>query len=142
MIYHILDHHFNALTTIDTQAQNGIVVADDTHNIELVGGTRLNTLSMTIYKNTGPKVNPEDVNSPYETSLIKEGCYLVFVDDNNNNVCLSIQEITSEDEITREIQCEDLGMELINGNASQFESERYQYIDYYVNRELYDTGWQ
>ncbi|MEK2534359.1 metallophosphoesterase [Tetragenococcus halophilus] len=142
MIYYILDHHFNALTTIDTQAQKGIVVADDMHNIELVGGTRLNTLSMTIYKNTGPKVNPEDVNSPYETSLIKEGCYLVFVDDNNNNVCLSIQEITSEDEITRQIQCEDLGMELINGNASQFESQHYQYIDYYVNRELYDTGWQ
>lgn len=142
MIYHILDRHFNPLTTIDTEAPKGIVVSEDKHAIEIVKGTRLNTLSMDIYKNTGPRIDEFDPNSPLETTFIKEGCYIVFVDDNENKVCLSIQDITKETEQVRSIQCEDLGMELINGDASQFPSERYQYIDYYINRELYDTGWE
>lgn len=141
MIYHILDRQFNALTMIDTSATDGIVVQNDVHSVGLKNGTLLNTLSMDVLKNTGPKVNDYDPNSPYETSLIKEGCYIVFQDDNSNNVCLSIQDIRGEDETVRPIVGEDLGMELLSGSATQFESKKAQLIDYYINREIYDTGW-
>ncbi|WP_061840092.1 metallophosphoesterase [Tetragenococcus halophilus] len=142
MIYHVLDNQFNALTMIDTDAENGIVVANDIHAVELVNGTQLNTLSMDLYKNTGPRIDEYDRSSPFETSMIKEGCYIVFRDDNENNVCLYIREIGNETEEVRPISAVDLGVELRNGNASTFPSERYQYIDYYINRELYDTGWE
>ncbi|AYW50186.1 hypothetical protein C7H83_06795 [Tetragenococcus halophilus] len=142
MIYHILDHQFNALTTIDTEASDGIVVTDDVHTVELVNGTMLNTLTMDIQKNTGPKIDDYDPNSPYETSLIRESCYIVFEDDNAENVCVYIREVGSETETTRPISAVDLGLELRNGNASQFENKHLQYIDYFVSRELYDTGWQ
>lgn len=142
MIYHILDRQFNSLTMIDTMANEGISVENDVHVVQLVNGTLLNTLTMDIKKNSGPRINDYDPNAPFETSLIKEACYVVFQDDNRNNICLSIQSIDNENEATRPISCEDLGMEFINGSATQFESKQSQHIDYYVQRELYDTGWE
>lgn len=142
MIYHILDRQFNSLTMIDTTANEGIAIENDVHVMQLVNGTLLNTLTMDIKKNSGPRINDYDPNAPFETSLIKEACYVVFQDDNRNNICLSIQSIDNENETVRPISCEDLGMEFINGSATQFESKQPQYIDYYVQRELYDTGWE
>lgn len=142
MIYHVLDRQFNSLTMIDTEADDGIVVENDIHKPALINGTLLNTLTMDIYKNTGPLINDNDKNSPNETSLIREGNYIAFVDENNNTICVYIRAIENENEQIRPISCVDIGVELRNGSASVFQSEREQYIDYYVNRELYDTGWQ
>lgn len=142
MIYHVLDRQFNSLTLIDTEADNGIVVEDDVHVESLVNGTLLNTLSMTIKKNTGPRMNDYDKNSPYETSLIKEGNYIAFETENRKRVCVYIRAIETENESDRPISCVDIGTELRNGDASIFESKSPQHIEYYVNRELYDTGWE
>lgn len=142
MIYHVLDRQFNSLTMIDTEADDSIVVENDIHKPALINGTLLNTLKMDIYKNTGPLINDNDKNSPNETSLIKEGNYIAFVDENNKTICVYIRAIENENEQIRPISCVDIGVELRNGSASVFQSEREQYVDYYVNRELYDTGWQ
>ena len=142
MIYHVLDRQFNSLTVIDTEADDGIVIEDDIHNVGLIDGTLLNTLSMDIQKNTGPLINDNDPNSPFETSLIKEGNYIAFENENKEKVCVYIRAIETEDEFVRPISCVDIGIELRNGDASVFESERAQHIEYYVNRELYDTGWE
>lgn len=142
MIYHVLDRQFNSLTVIDTDADNSIVVENDVHLNELINNTLLNTLSMEIVKNTGTKINNYDPNSPYETSFVKEGCYIVFQDENGKNVCCSIRAIEDETEEVRPISAVDLGLELRNGSASRFESRDFQYIDYYVNREIYDSGWE
>lgn len=141
MIYYILDRGFNPLTTIDTESDDGIVVENDIHVPELVNGTLINTLTMDIMKNTGPLINDYDKTSPFETSLIKEGNYVIFQDDNARDVCLYIRAIESEDEQVRPISAVDIGVELRNGSASIFESNNPQLIEYYVNRELYDTGW-
>lgn len=142
MIYHILDRQFESLTTIDTEADAGIVVENDIHTVGITNHTLLNQLSLDLKKNTGPRVNDYDPNAPYETALIKEGVYIVFENDRNENVCLFIRAIESEDEETRPISAIDIGTELRNGSASIFESNKAQHIDYYVNRELFDTGWQ
>lgn len=142
MIYHILDKQFNSLTVIDTEADDGIVIENDIHNVGLVNGTLLNTLSMDIKKNTGPLTNDLDPNSPYETSLIKEGNYIAFENENKKIICVYIRAIENEDELTRPISAVDIGIELRNGDASIFESKSPQHIEYYVNRELYDTGWE
>lgn len=142
MIYHILDHGFNSLTMIDTEAQDGIVVEDDIHTTELINGTKLNTLTMDIVKNTGPRIDEYNPVSPYETSLIKEACYILMENDVGEDICLYIRAIENENETVRSISAVDLGLELRNGDASQFESNSPQYIEYYINRELYDSGWQ
>ncbi|WP_430608725.1 hypothetical protein IGJ74_001179 [Enterococcus sp. AZ009] len=141
MIYHFLDRQFNHLTLIDTEATEGIVVEDDIQTISLTNGTLLNTLTMDIKKQTGPKINEYDPNSPYETSLIKEANYVVFQDDRGKAICLYVRALETEDEITRPISCVDIGTELRNGSATIFTSSNPQYVEYYVNRELFDTGW-
>lgn len=142
MIYHILDGRFNSITTIDTEASDGIVVVDDIHTVGLTNGTRLNTLTMDIVKQSGPKLNDYDTNAAYETSLIKEACYIVFQNDNSETICLYIRAIETEDETYRPISAVDLGTQLRNGSASMFPNTSSQFIEYYVNRELYDTGWE
>ncbi|MFS1017650.1 hypothetical protein ACFC9J_16530, partial [Enterococcus casseliflavus] len=107
----------------------------------LTNRTLLNTLTMDIYKQTGPRINDYDPNAPYESSLIKEANYVVFQNDHEKDVCLYVRALESEDETIRPISCVDIGTELRNGSATIFTSSNPQYIDYYVNRELYDTGW-
>ncbi|MFS1025629.1 metallophosphoesterase [Enterococcus casseliflavus] len=141
MIYHFLDRQFNPLTFIDTEASDGIVVADDIHNVGLTNRTLLNTLTMDIYKQTGPRTNDYDPNAPYESSLIKEANHVVFQNDRGEDICLFVRALESEDESVRPISCVDIGTELRNGSASIFTSNNAQYVDYYINRELYDTGW-
>lgn len=141
MIYHFLDKQFNPLTFVDTEAPDGIVIEDDIHTVDLTKGVLLNTLTMDIMKNTGPRINDYDPTAPFETSLIKEGVNVVFQNDHQEDVCVFVRAIETEDEITRPISCVDIGTELRNGSASIFTSLNPQHIAYYVNRELYDTGW-
>lgn len=142
MIYHFLDKQFNPLTLIDTEASDGIVVEDDIHTVELTNGTLLNTLTMDILKQTGPRINDYDPNVPFETSLIKEGVNVVFQNDQGEDICLFVRALETEDETTRPLSCVDIGTELRNGSATVFNSNNEQYIEYYVERELYDTGWE
>ncbi|MEC5316375.1 hypothetical protein NGF69_12485 [Enterococcus casseliflavus] len=142
MIYHFLDKQFNPLTLIDTEASDGIVVEDDIHTVELTNGTLLNTLTMDILKQTGPRINDYDPNVPFETSLIKEGVNVVFQNDQGEDICLFVRALETEDESTRPLSCVDIGTELRNGSATVFDSNNEQYIEYYVERELYDTGWE
>jgi len=141
MIYHFLDRQFNPLTFVDTEASDGIAIQDDIHTVGLTNGTLLNTLTMDVLKQTGPRINDYDPNAPYESSLIKEGVNVVFQNDHQEDVCLFVRAIETEEENVRPISCIDIGTELRNGSASLFTSTNPQYIEYYVNRELYDTGW-
>jgi len=142
MIYHFLDKQFNPLTVIDTEASDGIVVEDDIHTVGLTNGTLLNTLTMDVLKQTGPRINGYDPNAPYESSLIKEGVNVVFQNDQGEDICLFVRALETEDETIRPLSCVDIGTELRNGSATIFVSNNEQYIEYYIDRELYDTGWE
>lgn len=140
MIYHFVDRQFNPIATVDSESRNGIIINNDTHTIILdpAKKTLLRELDMEIYKNSGPK----DDSGFYISSLIKESGFVLFENEQNRISCLTIMAIEGEDEEIRPIHCEDIGMELINSEAAPFVSNKEQYIDYYVDRELYDTGWQ
>lgn len=117
-----------------------LIASSDT--VELTNGTLLNTLTMDILKQTGPRINDYDPNVPFETSLIKEGVNVVFQNDQGEDICLFVRALETEDETTRPLSCVDIGTELRNGSATVFDSNNEQYIEYYVERELYDTGWE
>lgn len=53
MIYYFLTRQFQLVAKIDTKADKGIVIKDDIHTVGLKNGTRLNSLSMDIYTQTG-----------------------------------------------------------------------------------------
>lgn len=114
---------------IDDEADNSIILTDDTHTYGITNGTLLNTFDCVIDK------NHED------TGLIQVGTHIVFQDENGENICLTLMD-TDEDEYTRTCHYEDLGMELINETPMTFPASFAQPIEYYVNREIYDSGWE
>ena len=142
MIYHFLDRQYQTVALIDTNADKGIAIKDDIHTVALTNGTLLNSLSMDIYKQTGPRTNDYDPNAPFETSNIQLATYIVFQDGRGKDICLYIRKITNEDERVRPISAVDIGLELQNGSATIFKSISEQFIEYYIERELYDTGWE
>ncbi len=129
MIYHILNREFNSICMIDDEADNSVILTDDTHTYGLTNGTLLNTFDCAIDK------GHEDVG------LIQVGTHIVFQDENGENICLTLMD-TDEDEYTRTCHYEDLGMELINETPMTFPASFAQPIEYYVNREIYDSGWE
>ena len=114
---------------IDDEADNSIILTDDTHTYGITNGTLLNTFDCVIDK------NHED------TGLIQVGTHIVFQDENGENICLTLMD-TDEDEYTRTCHYEDLGMELINETPMTFPASFAQPVEYYVNREIYDSGWE
>lgn len=114
---------------IDDEADNSIILTDDTHTYGITNGTLLNTFDCVIDK------NHED------TGLIQVGTHIVFQDENGENICLTLMD-TDEDEYTRTCHYEDLGMELINETPMIFPASFVQPVEYYVNREIYDSGWE
>lgn len=129
MIYHILNREFNSICMIDDEADNSVILTDDTHTYGISNGTLLNTFDCAIDK------NHEDAG------MIQVGTHIVFQDENGENICLTLMD-TDEDEFTRTCHYEDLGMELINETPMTFPASFAQPIEYYVNREIYDSGWE
>lgn len=129
MIYHILNREFNSICMIDDEADNSIILTDDTHTYGISNGTLLNTFDCAIDK------NHEDAG------MIQVGTHIVFQDENGENICLTLMD-TDEDEYTRTCHYEDLGMELINETPMIFPASFVQPVEYYVNREIYDSGWE
>lgn len=129
MIYHILNREFNSICMIDDEADNSIILTEDTHTYGISNGTLLNTFDCAIDK------NHEDAG------MIQVGTHIVFQDENGENICLSLMD-TDEDEYTRTCHYEDLGMELINETPMIFPASFVQPVEYYVNREIYDSGWE
>lgn len=129
MIYHIVDREFNSICMIDDEADNSVILTDDTHTYGITNGTLLNTFDCAIDK------NHEDAG------LIQVGTHIVFQDENGENICLTLMD-TDEDEYTRTCHYEDLGMELINETPMIFPASFVQPVEYYVNREIYDSGWE
>ncbi len=129
MIYHILNREFNSICMIDDEADNSVILTDDTHTYGISNGTLLNTFDCAIDK------NHEDAG------LIQVGTHIVFQDENGENICLTLMD-TDEDEYTRTCHYEDLGMELINETPMIFPASFVQPVEYYVNREIYDSGWE
>lgn len=129
MIYHILNREFNSICMIDDEADNSVILTDDTHTYGITNGTLLNTFDCAIDK------NHEDAG------MIQVGTHIVFQDENGENICLTLMD-TDEDEYTRTCHYEDLGMELINETPMIFPASFVQPVEYYVNREIYDSGWE
>lgn len=129
MIFHILNREFNSICMIDDEADNSVILTDDTHTYGITNGTLLNTFDCAIDK------NHEDAG------MIQVGTHIVFQDENGENICLTLMD-TDEDEYTRTCHYEDLGMELINETPMIFPASFVQPVEYYVNREIYDSGWE
>lgn len=130
MIIYFSDKQDNYVTHIDSQADEGIIVSESDYTTSLIDGTRLSTIELIIAKNNA------------ESAKIKAGLNATFVNEHNEVVRVALTVSEDETEDYRPLIGEDLALELINGSATAFESTFNQYIDYYVTRELYQTGWE
>lgn len=131
MNLHVLDRHFNILTVVDLNNTNPneFSLYNDLMNYTITDGVSLATFSATV-----PKRFKE---SQYFTA----GNYIALKDEWNHTYCLVINDV-KETHDTSEIYAEDLGLDLLNSASIAFESNLDQPVEYYVNRELYDTGWE
>lgn len=126
MIFYVLDRNLNCISKIDDEASESAFYHDDTFTVGLVNGTKLRTLDWTIDK------------ASEGAEEVQVGTYLVFRDENGENVCLTLMDVREGNVC----HYEDLGMELINENPMTFSASYEQPIAYYVNREIYDSGWE
>lgn len=130
MIFYILDNRMNYLTLIDTQASESTLLEDIKIEYGLNNNVLLYTLDMTVHKTT------EDSQHLVPPNVI------MFENSFGDMVVCSIRSLNNETRFSREIHCEDLGMDLLNNSSFAFTASKRQKIDYYINRELYSTGWQ
>lgn len=127
----VFDRHFNRLTTFKVADFNSqrFSLDSDTQTYTITDGVRLSTFTATF-----------DKKFP-DSQYLALGNYLAFVDEWGNEQCFTINEITNETAYKREIYCEDIGLDLLNSASVSFEANQEQPIEYYLNRELYDSGW-
>lgn len=130
MIFYVLDNRMNYLTLIDTQSPNSTILEDIKIEYGLNNNVLLYTLETTVHKTT------EDSQYLVPPNVI------MFENSFGDMVVCSIRSLTGETRFSRQIQCEDLGMDLLNNSSFAFTASKRQKIDYYINRELYSTGWQ
>lgn len=131
MLMFILDRHFQRLGVIDTETIDHTRFNFNTENqtYTITDGVLLSTFTASFNKN-------------YEESEhLVIGNYIAFKDEWDKTWCFTINEIPNETTYTREIYCEDLGLDLLNSASLAYPSNGKQKIDYYLNRELNDSGW-
>lgn len=128
----VFDRNFNRLCMFDTDERDftKFSLLNDNQTYTITDGVMLSTFTASFSK-----------NHDYAQHL-QLGNYLAFKDEWDKTWCFTINDITSETNTTREIYCEDLGLDLLNSVSLTFEANRDQPISYYLERELSDTGWE
>lgn len=131
MLVFVLDRYFNRLTTFDMLEDNPEKMSFDTEqqSYQIIDNVMLSTFTARVPKKFE------------EAKHLNLGNYIAFKDEWGKLWCFTITEISNEDRDYREIYCEDVGLDLLNSTSISFQSNEEQTIDYYLNRELYDTGW-
>mgnify|MGYP001752604963 CR=1 FL=1 len=130
MIYHILNRQYESICIINSESKDSVIMNEDKHSFGISNSTLLNILDVTI-----SKVHPD-------AAYIQAGTYIAFQDENGNNICLELTDVKDSNRYERVCHYEDLGMQLINESPNTFASSFSQPIEYYVNREIYDSGWE
>lgn len=128
----VLNQHFQRECIIDTDSmeQNQFNFNTEKQTYTITDGVLLSTFTATFNKNYP------------EAEYLVVGNYIAFKDEWDKTWCFLINEITNETTYTREIYCEDLGLDLLNSASLTYPSNSPQRIDYYLNRELNDSGWE
>ncbi|MDT2694984.1 hypothetical protein P7E07_13645, partial [Enterococcus gallinarum] len=67
---------------------------------------------------------------------------IAFVDENKKSLLFTIMNISYEDETIRTIECESFDVALIGDISDSYPSNKAQTIDYFINREIYNTVWE
>lgn len=127
----VLDRHFNILTMVDLSNTNPneFNIYNDLMTYSITDGVSLATFSAMVPKRFK------------ESKYFLAGNYLALKDEWNHVHCLVINDV-KENHDESEIYAEDLGLDLLNSQSLAFDSNLNQPVEYYVNRELYDTGWE
>lgn len=132
MIFKVLDNQMNTLTLIDTEAPSSIVLSETKITYGIYNNVRIYMMDL--------KVSKEKNNE--EAQAVNAGNLIRFENENNEIVMLAIRKVTEETEQYRRVQCHDLGMDLLNQSAFIYQASHSQSLSYYLNRELYNTGWE
>lgn len=132
MVIYVLDRNFERLCSFDLNDSNlqNFSFLSDEQTYTISEGVLLSTFTASFLK-----------NNPMSENLIL-GNYLAFKDEWGKTWCFTINEITNETDTIREIYCEDLGLDLLNSISMKFEANNKRKIQYYLERELSDTGWE
>lgn len=128
----VFDRHFVPLTTfkIADSKVGRFTLDSDTQTYLISDGVLLSTFTASFSK--------QHEDSQYLTL----GNYLAFKDEWGVNRCFVINDIPNETRMTREIYAEDVGLDLLNSSSLIYKPTEEQPIEYYVNRECYNSGWE
>ena len=136
MIYYVLDNQMNVLTLIDTSANKSMVLTDTKITYGIYNNVRLYTMETTVVKTHKDKKTSED------TQLLQVGNSIMFENSFGEMVILAIRMSYDETKTERTIYCEDLSMDMLSKESFIYKANLPQNLNYYLNRELYGTGWE
>ncbi|MEG2707532.1 MAG: phage tail protein [Vagococcus sp.] len=136
MIYYVLDNQMNVLNLIDTESSCGVVMTDVKITYGIYNNVRLYTMEANVNKVY------EDEQSAIDSQNLQVGNSIMFENSFGEVVILAIRLTPNENKIQRSIYCEDLSMDMLGKKAFVYPAHAPQTISYYLNRELYGTGWE
>lgn len=136
MIYYVLDNQMNILTLIDTSANESMILTDTKITYGIYNNVRLYTMETTVMKTHKDKKTSED------TQLLQVGNSIMFENSFGEMVILAIRMSYDETKTERTIYCEDLSMDMLSKESFIYKANLPQNLNYYLNRELYGTGWE
>ncbi|MFI3729519.1 metallophosphoesterase [Vagococcus fluvialis] len=121
MYFRVVDYNFQTVTSFLDED-----LLDDEQLLTLNGST----ISLTL---------PTGLDG---IEFIIEDMMIQFIDETDKSHLMTIMAISYEDEFIRTIECESLDTALNGQIANSYVSNKPQTIDYFINRELYDTEWE
>lgn len=119
MLFRVVDSNYNVLTTFLDEN-----LIDDERHILLQGSTYMLTF-------------PTDLDG---SEHIIEGNMILFYENGENQI-YTIMAITDENEFQRTIACESFDTALNGDIANSYPMNKPQRIEYFLNREFYNTNW-
>ncbi|MFB5516984.1 phage tail protein [Enterococcus gallinarum] len=121
MYFRVIDENFNTLTSFLDE--------------DMLEDEQWYTKQGSTYSITIPK-------SMEGSEHLIEDNMIAFVDENKKSLLFTIMNISYEDETIRTIECESFDVALIGDISDSYPSNKAQTIDYFINREIYNTVWE
>ena len=133
MIIYPCDRKMNVLGTITSGAEfEGLIITNDKRTEELEYGSTVLTLDIAYKNESRQKI----------TDILKIGNYLLIHFEDYDDYYTIIEKEDDYKNNSVNLYCENCGMDLLNEIAGDYEADADYNIAHYVDKYLYDTGFE
>lgn len=131
MDFFITDRTFALKTIVSTHGDTAYKVKSATDVIGLENNSRRMVMELSFTRTTTAKIKDD----------VKLGNYVLYQDLNDKFIWMTIMKVTHDPlTLTRTLECEDAGLDLLNETASDYKADKAHNIAFYINKFTNDSG--